>query len=246
MKGRLAFLLLTCATALGSTAAGAVALSMSQLPPDLQRLLAAEQHLPATQVVVTDTVSPQSGGRTRSSVLRARSTPAQTSETITNGGQTADVVQIGRLTYVSATGLARIDGGRRWIRTEDGPIPPRFVADVVDLEGVDLLGLCKAVTEQGPGTVGATPVTQFLATGCGQGLLGIPLGKQRPTTDQVSFAANGLLVQATINGSVTVTTSITTPVPLVSRPPASQTVARSRLTGTVRRRADRLVNAIAG
>ena len=106
MKGRRAFLLLTCATALGSTAASAGALSMSQLPPNLQRLLAAEIHLPATQVVVTETVSPHSGGPARSSVLRARSTPAQTSETITNGDRTPDVVQIGRFTYVSATGVA--------------------------------------------------------------------------------------------------------------------------------------------
>lgn len=110
----LAGLAATCTA--GSTAR---AVTSGQLPPQLRRLLAAERRLKLTGFLVKQSVVQVSDGRDVLAARiaeRGRLSPPRYAITSAAGGPPVFLRYVGTYAYGTTAGLARVDGGHRWVR----------------------------------------------------------------------------------------------------------------------------------
>ena len=215
------------------------ALVTNQLPSDLQRLLAAEQHLHLAGYVWRATTTKRGGhgsATVSSSVWAGRVAPAQLSLTATTNNQTVTLRLIVAYGYVNAPGLAGIDGGYPWVSAPGDFGGVNFGGLVQDevVHGADLtLGVADKVSKVGVATIGGQPTTEFIAT-----------SSLTQTTTRLFFAADGLVVRSIASSPGKTTTSNVSPAaPPVASPPSSrETIPESRLSSSVRKRVERYVN----
>lgn len=237
--------------ALAAPATDASGLAASQLPSDLQHVIAAEGHLKLTGYVEHQTVSKTTrrGNVTFSrAVLTGRTRPAQLTLLASTNGLTADIRAVGAYLYWTSGALARFDGGYQWLRApatgvdglETASGAPLTVVDFYHAQIVyaasDVALNAERVVGAGASTIHGQAVTQFVAISPGR-------------TTRMFVAADGLLVRSvTVSAGTTTTTTVSPTVPrIVAAPPRRQTISRTRLDASARARADRILQqALAG
>ncbi len=228
-------------------APGARALTGAQLPPDLQRLLAAERHLHPRGFRISQTVVlVRDGRRALQSRLteRGRLSPASYALTSSVGGAPVFLRFVGSFGYGTAPGIERVDGGHKWVRVRIGNLAGGR-ANVLALIGAFrsdltnvLLPAATSVTEVGATSLGGRPVSEFALVDA------LPPAR----VSDVFLAPDGLPVRVvdTVGDTVTTTdASLTAPV-VVRVPPASETVTESRLSPAMRDRVNALLEAPPG
>ncbi len=233
------------ATLFAAPTAGALA--HPQIPPALERLLAAGRNLHPKGFRLNQTVAlVRDGRRVQQSRLteRGRLSPPAYAITSSVGGQPTFLRFLGSYGYGTAPGIAKADGGHKWVRVRIGhlgggrasvlALVGAFRADLTTV----LLPAATSVTEVGLTTLGGQPVTEF------------ELDDAHPPArvSDVYLAPDGLPVRVvdTVGDTVTTTdASLTAPV-VVRVPAARETVDESRLSASMRRRVNLLLAAPPG
>src|SRR5271167_3441946 len=119
MRRRFPVAVAAIALCLAAAATHAAALGTAQLPPDLRRLLTAERHLRLRGFLVRQSVVQARGGRAvllSRLVERGRLAPARYAITSSVAGRPVFLRYVGAYAYGTAPGLARLDGGHKWVR----------------------------------------------------------------------------------------------------------------------------------
>lgn len=247
MRRRSPVAIAAIALCLAASATHAAALAPARLPPDLRRLLTAEQHLRLRGFLVSQSVVQVRAGSAvvvSRLVERGRLAPARYAITSSVAGRPVFLRYIGAYAYGTAPGLARLDGGHRWVRVRlrnlaggRANVLGLIHSYLTDLSQV-ILPPAAAVLELGPTTVGGQPVTEFLAT-----------ATQPPVSaTHIFLAADGLPVRTveTVGSQITTTdTSVTLPV-LVKVPPPGETIDEQRLLPAQQQRVNNVLAAPPG
>jgi len=231
MRHRTAAIVAALGLVLAGGTATAVALAPAQFPPALRRLLVAEQHLRLTGFLVAQSVVQTRGDR---SVLlsrlaeRGRLSPPRYAITSSVAGHPVFLRYIGSYAYGTAAGLARLDGGHKWVRVRlrnlaggRSNVLGLIRSYLTDLAQV-VLPPATSVQEVGPTRIGAQSVTEFVAI----------TATAPASTTLIFLASDGLPVRTveTVGSEITTTdTSVTLPV-VVRVPSAAETVDEARLS----------------
>jgi hypothetical protein len=214
------------------------ALSTSQQPPDLQRVLAAERFLNVNHYTARISVSERRGSGSSivsKTVGVGHTSPEQLSIDASGGGQAVDALVTSTYVYATYPGLSRIDGGYEWVRAPAPTVAGTSLIAVARAEVIDGPALAVAtaskVRELARTTVDGQSVYDFLATGSAGSV-------------RMFIASDGLLVRGVqTTGAKTTTTDVSLSAsPPVSTPPASETVDESSLSTSVSDQVNSVVN----
>lgn len=222
-------------------------LSAARLPPDLRHLLAAGRHLRVTSFLVDQSVvETREAGAVPLSRLTERGSlsPPRYALSSSVEGRPEFFRYVGSYAYGTAPGLARIDGGHKWVRVRLGNLAggrsnvTGLIRSLLTNVANVVLPPATSVQELGPTTLGGQVVSEFL----------VDTTASPVSTTRVFLAPDGLPVRTveTVGHRVTTTdTSITAPV-VVRVPPRRETVDESRLSPAQQQRVNGVLAAPPG
>ncbi len=228
-------------------AASAGALSPARLPPDLRRLLAEARHLRVTSFLVDQSVIET---RTPNGVPLSRLTergslsPPRYALSSSVAGHPEFFRYVGSYAYGTAPGLARIDGGHKWVRVRLGNLAggrgnvTGLIRSLLSNLASVVLPPATSVQELGPATLGGQAVSEFLVS-----TMSPPV-----STTRVFLRPDGLPVRTveTVGDRVTTTDTSTTAPVVVRVPPRRETVDESRLSPAQQQRVNLVLAAPPG
>jgi len=238
------------ALAAGALSLGAAGAGAATLPPELQALQQKAETLKLTseRFVLNFLVKAPSGKETTllgEGVAAVSPTRAQITESA--GGKRVSIRVVGHSVYVNYQGLARVDGGRPWVRVPDKQLSEESGVDLTSgpqsaaQAYTQLDSAAESIKDVGPASIEGQATTEFTATINLQALLSkfgaklvAKLKKAGVTSAALTeyIAADGLPVRsiATIGvegGTISVTdtvAAINVPVS-VRAPAASRTIS---------------------